>query len=140
MNSIKDSVSKSRKYINDNLRKEFLVACKDEDFCKLCNRFNISEDIIMKYTSHLQDSVMELNNCKGCKGINECKNKFKGRVYYPLVYNDSLEFEYKECKYSKSIKKLSGNCRRVSDRTDKRISGRSVFCPYVSPERTQKSK
>ena len=105
MNSIKDSVSKSRKYINDNLRKEFLVACKDEDFCKLCNRFNISEDIIMKYTSHLQDSVMELNNCKGCKGINECKNKFKGRVYYPCVYNDSLEFEYKECKYSKSIKK-----------------------------------
>ena len=101
MNSIKDSVSKSRKYINDNLRKEFLVACKDEDFCKLCNRFNISEDIIMKYTSHLQDSVMELNNCKGCKSLYTCKNKVCGMVYYPDVLDDSLVFNYVACKFKK---------------------------------------
>ena len=40
----------------------------------------------------------------------------------------------------KNIKELPGNCRRISDRTDKRISGRSVFCPYVSSDRIQRSK
>lgn len=106
MKNIKNSITKSKQYINSNLKKEFLLACKDEDFIKLCNRLKCSEEILMKYTSSLEDSVGELKNCKNCKGLEFCKNKFEGRIYFPKTYNNSIEFDYKECKYSKkNIKK-----------------------------------
>ena len=101
MKEIKDTVNKSRSYINDNLRKEFLLAGKSENFMKLCGRLKCSEDILMKYTSLLEDSVQELSNCKDCKGLEFCRNKYTGHVYYPVKYKDIIEFEYKPCKYYK---------------------------------------
>ena len=105
MKEIKDTIVRSKTYINENLRKEFLVACKSEDFLKLCSRLKCSEDILMKYTSLLEDSVSELQNCKDCKGLNFCKNKYNGHVYYPIKYKDIIEFEYKPCKFYKKDKK-----------------------------------
>ena len=57
MNELKSTVTKGKKYINDNLRKEFLLACKSEDFQKLCGRLKCDEDTLMNYTSLLQDST-----------------------------------------------------------------------------------
>jgi len=106
MKELKNTVTKSRKYIEDNLRKEFVLASEKDDFQKLCARLKCDEKILMKYTSLLEDSVSELSNCKGCKGLNECKNRYSGHVYYPKKYNDIIEFEYKACKYQKNnIKK-----------------------------------
>jgi len=95
-------VNKSKKSMNDSLRKEFILASTDETFKKLCNRLKCSEDILMKYTSKLENTVCELNNCSKCKGLDKCKNNIIGYVNYPSVEKDYLVFSYKPCKYYKN--------------------------------------
>ena len=90
-------VKKSKKAINDELRRDFVLASSDETFKKLCNR--------LKYTSKLTDSACELKNCSRCKGLSYCKNAVKGHVYFPTVTKDFIEFSYKSCKYFKEKKK-----------------------------------
>ena len=86
-------VNKSRKSINDDLRKEFILAGKDETFTKLCNRLKLDSEILMKYTSKLEVTSCELKNCSKCKG-KTCLNEIEYHVYYPEVRKDSLEFIY----------------------------------------------
>lgn len=94
-------VTKGKKAIQDKLKCDFLLACKDETFNKLCNKLKLDEDTLMKYTSKLEMTVCELNNCSKCKNIGCCKNEVLGHVYYPEIYNKDLEFNYKPCKYFK---------------------------------------
>ena len=100
-------VKKSKKAINDELRRDFVLASSDETFKKLCNRLKCDDEILMKYTSKLTDSACELKNCSRCKGLSYCKNAVKGHVYFPTVTKDFIEFSYKSCKYFKEKKKLS---------------------------------
>lgn len=92
-------VKKSKKAINDELRRNFVLASTDETFKKLCNRLKVDEDILMKYTSKLTDSSNELKNCSKCKGAYMCKNAVKCHVYFPNVTKYFIEFSYKPCKY-----------------------------------------
>mgnify|MGYP004501134611 FL=1 len=92
-------VKKSKKAINDELRRNFVLSSTDETFKKLCNRLKVDEDILMKYTSKLTDSSNELKNCSKCKGAYMCKNAVKCHVYFPNVTKDFIEFSYKPCKY-----------------------------------------
>lgn len=92
-------VKKSKKAINDELRRNFVLASTDETFKKLCNRLKVDEDILMKYTSKLTDSSNELKNCSKCKGAYMCKNAVKCHVYFPNVTKDFIEFSYKPCKH-----------------------------------------
>ena len=78
-------VKKSKKAINDELRRNFVLASTDETFKKLCNRLKVDEDILMKYTSKLTDSSNELKNCSKCKGAYMCKNAVKCHVYFPKI-------------------------------------------------------
>lgn len=98
-------VKKSKKAINDELRRDFVLASSDETFKKLCNRLKCDDEILMKYTSKLTDSACELKNCSRCKGLSYCKNAVKGHVYFPTVTKDFIEFSYKSCKYFKEKKK-----------------------------------
>lgn len=98
-------VKKSKKAINDELRRDFVLASSDETFKKLCNRLKCDDEILMKYTSKLTDSACELKNCSRCKGLSYCKNAVKGHVYFPTVTKDFIEFSYKSCKYFKENKK-----------------------------------
>ena len=98
-------VKKSKKAINDELRRDFVLASSDETFKKLCNRLKCDDEILMKYTSKLTDSACELKNCSRCKGLSYCKNAVKGLVYFPTVTKDFIEFSYKSCKYFKEKKK-----------------------------------
>ena len=98
-------VKKSKKAINDELRRDFVLASSDETFKKLCNRLKCDDEILMKYTSKLTDSACELKNCSRCKGLSYCKNAGKGHVYFPTVTKDFIEFSYKSCKYFKEKKK-----------------------------------
>lgn len=98
-------VKKSKKAINDELRRDFVLASSDETFKKLCNRLKCDDEILMKYTSKLTDSACELKNCSRCKGLSYCKNAVKGHVYFPIVTKDFIEFSYKSCKYFKEKKK-----------------------------------
>lgn len=94
-------VTKSKKSIQNDLRREFILASEDETFVKLCNRLKIEDEILMKYTSKLETTVCELKNCSKCRNIEKCKNEIEGHVYYPNVRNDRLEFYYKPCKHFK---------------------------------------
>ncbi|MGM9877780.1 MAG: primosomal protein DnaI [Bacilli bacterium] len=97
-------VKKSKKAIESDLRREFILSSTDEVFKKLCNRLKCSDDMLMRYTSKLETCVSELKNCSKCKGISYCQNEIQGHIYYPNVRGENLEFVYKPCKYYKENK------------------------------------
>ena len=84
-----------------SLKQEFIKALKDENFTKLVNRLDIEEDVLMKYTSRLQDCSNECSNCKGCNGLSECKNKVRGFVLTPIKNKNIISFSYVGCEYTK---------------------------------------
>lgn len=95
MLTVKDVV----KVNNDVIKSEYISALKDEKFKKLRDTINLSDDILCKYTSLLNDCKDELDNCINCKNLNNCKNACNGFRYTPFVENDKLVFGYKKCKY-----------------------------------------
>lgn len=97
-------VTKSKKSIKDGLVREFLLAGKDETFQKLCHRLKTEDEILMRYTSKLQETCEQLKKCSKCKSLDKCTNDIEGHVYYPKRVDDHLEFYYKPCKYFKAQK------------------------------------
>lgn len=91
--------------IENSIKSNYIKALKDPMFQKLASSLKVNEDEKIRNTSKLQDSVNELNNCKNCKGLAFCKNIQNGYVYYPDVYNDSIEFLYRPCKFKKALAK-----------------------------------
>lgn len=77
----------------------------DMTFRKIANEIDLSTDILMKYTTKLERSSLELNNCKRCKNIFECQNEIEGYVYYPQKNDNDIEFCYIPCKYKKELDK-----------------------------------
>ena len=75
----------------------------NQTFKKLVTKLKLPKEYLMKYTSNLEDSSKELDNCKKCKNIIECQNYYKGHVYYPDILNDNLVFDYVPCKYQKEL-------------------------------------
>ena len=67
----------------------------------------ISEDILMKYTSSLEDSFLEYSNCQNCKGLSECLNKVKGYCYQARGEGKIITFSYEAC--SKKQKDMKDN-------------------------------
>ena len=68
---------------------------------KLITKLKLPDTYLMKYTTKLEESSKELNNCKKCKGLEYCKNYYQGYVFYPELLNDNLVFDYIPCKYKK---------------------------------------
>lgn len=97
------------KYNKIALKESYINASKDTNFKKLVARIKASDEIAMKYTSRLEETVKELNNCSKCKGLEHCKNKVKGSVYYPSVNGRMISFNYVACKYQKEYDELLKN-------------------------------
>lgn len=97
-------VKKSKKAIEAELRREYILASTDATFKKLCNRLKCSDELLMRYTSKLETCVGELKKCSKCKGLSYCQNEVEGHIYYPIVRKENLEFVYKPCKYFKENK------------------------------------
>lgn len=74
---------------------------KNKTFKSLTEKLNLPKEYLMKYTSALEESANELNNCKKCKHLLDCKNSYKGHVFYPNILSDNLVFDYVPCKYKK---------------------------------------
>lgn len=87
----------------DALKKNYKTALQNKNFSKLVSRLKINEDELMKHTTKLQESVEELENCKCCKSIHECKNRITGSAFFPNVKNEKLSFSYVACKYQQKI-------------------------------------
>ena len=84
------------------LKKDYeSILNKNETFKKLVDSLKKPDSYLMKYTSSLEETSKELDNCKKCKHLLECKNSYQGHVYYPEILNDNLVFDYVPCKYQK---------------------------------------
>lgn len=97
----------NKKNLDSTIRKGFKLAMEDKEFANLCYRLNTSEEVLMKYTSRLENTASELNNCKGCPGLESCKNEFKGCVNFPEVKDNALVFSFVPCKYKKEFDKYA---------------------------------
>lgn len=106
MQKISEMNKYKKKDLTLTLRKSFMLALKDEKFVKLVNRLDVDEETLIKYTTKLENTVSELNNCSGCKGISHCKNRVTGYVSYPEKQNNGLVFSYIPCKYQKELSKI----------------------------------
>lgn len=101
LNDIKD--------INQKLNENFIEAKQNKMFCKICKNLDVSEKVLKKNTTKILDTIEELNNCKNCNGLYECKNKVNGHVCYPQQDGEALVFSYTPCKYMKEKNKLIDN-------------------------------
>ena len=80
------------------LKHSFYDACSDKEFREYVTNLDIKEDILMKYTSSLEESFLEYKNCKKCPSLDKCKNKVKGYTYTALEDKGIIEFSYVRCK------------------------------------------
>ena len=89
------------------LTHSFQDACADKDFKDFVYGLNIKEDILMKYTTQLEEALEEYENCKKCKSLDNCKNKIKGYSYTPTTNEKTIIFSYDAC--PKLLKKKKKN-------------------------------
>ncbi len=83
------------------LKQNYIKSIENIKFKDYINTLSIEENILIKYTSTLQDSCNEFYNCQNCQGINECKNKIKGYLLTPVQDKNKINFSYVGCKYQK---------------------------------------
>ena len=93
------------KEYNIDLERNFDKEMEDDTFKKIVSKIKLSKDEIIKYTSLIKDSSLELKNCANCKNIMECKNSVVGHVYYPEAQEENIVFSYVPCKYKKKLDK-----------------------------------
>lgn len=96
MKNINEVIDKDNKL---DLVHSFQDACSDKEFYNYLKTLPISEDILMKYTSSLQDAFKESKNCHYCRGLNHCKNRVVGYCYTPEKSNNTIIFSYVACKH-----------------------------------------
>ena len=97
MENINESFTKyTRSNLDAMLKKDYATAVKNPEFKKLVNTLKIKENVAYKYTSKLERTVCELNNCSNCKSLHTCQNKVEGTVYYPTIKDEKLEFKKSE--------------------------------------------
>lgn len=99
---------------NKVLENNFIKALKDQNFVKIANTLDISDDIKMKYTSHLQEISKQIDICANCKGIENCPYVLKGLVEYPVVEDNLVRFVYKKCKYKLKEEKDTEYLKNIS--------------------------
>lgn len=104
MKSIKEIVHMSKE---DEVRlvANFQEAKSRKKFRDYLALFPVHEEILMKYTSRLEEAVEEFDHCQNCPGLAECKNQIKGYLYTPQTVSKGLVFEYRACSYQKKLEK-----------------------------------
>ena len=107
--------------MNSNVNKDELISnyndvIKNNSMVrKLIKKIDVDKEIAMKYTSSLEESANELNNCDDCPGLIYCKNRLEGHVFYPKQENKQLVFSYVPCHFTKEQKELE-NSRKTRDK------------------------
>lgn len=87
------------------LTHSFQDACSNKEFKEYAYSLNIKEEVLMKYTSQLEEAAQEFKNCQKCKSLDDCLNKIKGYKYTPIGEGKIITFSYDACeKYIKKQK------------------------------------
>lgn len=95
------NIQKSIKDIESSNMKNFKIAMENKDFAFVAYKLDMDESVLCKYTTKIENTVSELNNCKKCKGLSGCLNSVTGCVNYPKKEGEYLVFSYVPCKYQK---------------------------------------
>ena len=74
MKTINDVIKDNFKFNNIDLERNFDKEIEDDTFKKIVSKIKLPKDELIKYTSRIKDSALELKNCANCKNIMECKN------------------------------------------------------------------
>lgn len=80
-----------------DLTHSFQDACANKEFKDFVYGLNVKEEVLMKYTSSLEDALVECKNCEKCKSLSSCKNEISGYVYTPIVSEKIITFTYYAC-------------------------------------------
>jgi len=105
---MKSIASVIEKKDDERLRTSFMESCRDQAFRDYVYSLAIREEILMKYTSSLEDAFHEKEQCKKCKSLSTCSNQMKGYVYSPEVDEKKILFSYVACpKYRDYLEKIS---------------------------------
>lgn len=80
-----------------NLKHSYMDACSNKEFYEYVSSLPIEEDILMKYTSTLEEAFLENKNCKNCKSLTSCKNKVCGYCFTPEKKEKGIAFSYVSC-------------------------------------------
>ena len=97
-----DEITSIYKLNEASLKKDYDECVKtNPTFKKIINSLDKPDSYLMKYTSSIEESAKEVDNCKKCKNLMECMNTYQGHIYYPEVLNNNLVFDYIPCKYQK---------------------------------------
>ena len=101
MEELKNTMKKynQKKDIETTLMTYFLETIKDEKVKQLIEKIPKPYEFLCHYTSSLEESAIDFDHCKHCKGLPFCKNKIKGHAYLPNVKENYLDFYYQACKY-----------------------------------------
>lgn len=131
------NISDNLQYDKRKLKESYQDALKNKNFQQFVSKLNIDEEILMQYTSILEECAQEYDHCLNCSGLGDCKNKILGYIYLPKVVDQTLQFRYKPCRYkinqdkkyafSKNVKYYSLPDSYVEaswDNVDKRLVGR----------------
>lgn len=81
----------------NTLKRSYMDACSNKDFYNYVSSLPIEEDTLIKYTSTLEESFQEFENCKNCKDLSCCKNRIKGYKFVPEKTNNNITFSYTAC-------------------------------------------
>lgn len=104
MESLKETLNREYGTYNQVLENAYRKQYDgDMTFRKIANELGLNPEVLMKYTSKLENAACELKHCKKCKNILECKNEISGYVYYPIKNDENIEFCYMPCKYKKML-------------------------------------
>lgn len=95
MKQISDLIEKKEA----NLEMNFNEKLNNETFRTIVEKLKIERKELYKYTSRIESSAKELENCMKCKGLSECKNEVCGYCNLPEVDERSITFSYKACRY-----------------------------------------
>lgn len=91
--------------LDNLLNKSYDEALKNSDFKELVVKTKLKREVLVKYTSILEECAKEYANCKNCPGLNACQNKLNGHAYLPKLIEGNLDFSYRPCKYQKKLDK-----------------------------------
>lgn len=82
----------------EKLEQSFQKSCMENlAFKNYVESLNAKEEILMKYTSNLEDAFLEYQNCQKCKNLDSCQNYVKGYRYTPILEKNIISFSYGAC-------------------------------------------
>lgn len=93
MSLIGSNKEKRMKLLKDN----FIKALQDENFVKICNKLDISDNIKCMYTSELKEIANNNAICDKCKSLNNCPFDIPGIIKKAVVKDNLIEFKYQDC-------------------------------------------